>query len=533
MPKHSIIGGLSVEELQTVQEILGQCETLDRAQLFGSRAMNTHRPTSDVDLALFGIALTRNDVNSLKNAFEDSTLPYTFDLIQHETIKEPELLVHIKRRGIDVYRKGFYLSEHGEWIPEGWTNSPLNQVVSDFIDYRGKTPQKTTSGIPLITAKVVKGGRIHQTDEYIAESEYDSWMRRGIPEEGDVILTTEAPLGEVAFIPSGKIALAQRIITLRGKVGSLDNGFLKYSLQSPLMQNRLVARESGSTVSGIKSSELKVAELLHPEDFDEQKAIASVLGSLDDKIELLREQNETLEALAQTLFKRWFIDFNFPDENGNPYKDSGGGMVASELGEIPEGWEVDKLNGYISISGGGTPSTKESSYWDGEIAWSSPKDLSDRPGAFLFETNKTITSEGLGAISSGLNPTGSLLLSSRAPIGYVALADIPVAVNQGYIVFAPEQYFSNQFMFLWLKKYMSVVTNAANGSTFLEISKKAFKEIEAIIPSEEVLRGFQNIALPHFDKIRNNLIQIETLTQLRDALLPKLMKGEIRVPAEQ
>lgn len=425
--------------------------------------------------------------------------------------------------------EGFYLGEDGEWVPNGWTNLPLNQVVSDFIDYRGKTPQKTTSGIPLITAKVVKDGRVFQTEEYIAESDYDSWMRRGIPEAGDVILTTEAPLGEVAFIPEGKIALAQRIITVRGKAGELDNKFLKYSLQSPLMQYRLTARESGSTVSGIKSSELKVTELLHPEDFNEQKAIAAVLGSLDDKVELLREQNETLEGLAQTLFKRWFIDFNFPDENGNPYKDSGGKMIASELGEIPEGWKADKLDGYISISGGGTPSTKEPSYWDGEIAWSSPKDLSDRPDAFLFETNKTITSEGLGAISSGLNSVGSLLLSSRAPIGYIAFADIPVAVNQGYIVFAPEQYLSNQFMFLWLKKHMSAVTNAANGSTFLEISKKAFKEIETIIPNEGVLQGFQNLVDPLFERLNNNLIQIRTLTQLRDTLLPKLMKGEVRI----
>ena len=198
-------------------------------------------------------------------------------------------------------REGFYLSEDGEWIPDGWINTPLNQVVSDFIDYRGKTPTKTTSGIPLITAKIVKDGRVLPTQEYIAEDDYDSWMRRGIPNEGDVILTTEAPLGEVALIPIGKVALAQRIITLRGKKSILNNGYLKYSLQSPLMQHRLVARESGSTVSGIKSSELKVTKLLLPKDIIEQKAIASVLGSLDDKIELLREQNETLEALALSL----------------------------------------------------------------------------------------------------------------------------------------------------------------------------------------------------------------------------------------
>ncbi len=119
MPKYSNIGGLNSKELKKVQSILGDCENLQRAQIFGSRAINTHKTTSDVDLALFGEHLSRLDVNTLKIAFEDSLLPYTFDLVLHHTIKEPELLTHIQRRGIDVYRKGFSLSEDGEWIPEG------------------------------------------------------------------------------------------------------------------------------------------------------------------------------------------------------------------------------------------------------------------------------------------------------------------------------------------------------------------------------------------------------------------------------
>ncbi len=519
MPKYSNIGGLNSEELKKVQSILGDCENLQRAQIFGSRAINTHKTTSDVDLALFGEHLSRLDVNTLKIAFEDSLLPYTFDLVLHHTIKEPELLTHIQQRGIDIYRQGFYLSKDGEWIPEGWTNSPLNRVVSDFIDYRGKTPKKTNSGIPLVTAKVVKEGRVLQTEEFIDESEYEAWMRRGIPKNGDVILTTEAPFGEVAFIPKGKIALAQRIITLRGKTGKLNNGFLKYSLQSPLMQYRLTARESGSTVLGIKSSELKVTDLLHPEDLNEQVAIAAVLGSLDDKIELLREQNETLEALAQTLFKRWFIDFNFPDKNGNPYKNSSGKMIASELGEIPEGWKVGNFedDGFCLTMGQSPSSSSYNEDDSGTLFFQGRAEFGWR-----FPTPRLFTTE-----PSRMANEGNILLSVRAPVGDINLAMQSCCVGRGLCAM------SHQFSSYGLYKVKSLThffdQYNQEGTVFGSISKKDFQRPELLIPNDDLVSLFEQLAAPLDVKIKSNTQQTETLTQLRDTLLPKLMKGEIRV----
>ena len=223
-----------------------------------------------------------------------------------------------------------------------WKEYKLSDIA-DFIDYRGKTPKKTTSGVPLITAKIVKNGAIQEPTEYISFEDYPKWMTRGFPKVGDVVLTTEAPLGEVAQIKDASFALAQRIITIRGKAGIIDNGFLKYFLQSDIGQHRLKERETGTTVTGIKSAELKQVLISAP-DYKTQTAIADILSSLDDKIELNNKINAELEALAQTLFKQWFIDFEFPDENGQPYRSSGGKMVDSELGEIPEGWEVGCIN---------------------------------------------------------------------------------------------------------------------------------------------------------------------------------------------
>jgi type I restriction enzyme S subunit len=181
--------------------------------------------------------------------------------------------------------------------------------MAAIIDYRGKTPQKTSSGVPLITAKVVKNGRIEQPDEFIAEDDYEAWMRRGMPEPGDVVVTTEAPLGEVAQLGTERVALAQRLIALRGIPRFLDNTFLKFLMQSGDVQHQLRARASGTTVLGIRQSELRKVILTLP-PFPEQVAIAHVLGALDNKYELNLRMNEALEGVASALFKSWFVDFD-------------------------------------------------------------------------------------------------------------------------------------------------------------------------------------------------------------------------------
>jgi type I restriction enzyme, S subunit len=208
-----------------------------------------------------------------------------------------------------------------------WKDYVLEDVIDKFIDYRGKTPKKTTSGIPLVTAKIVKNGRLLEPNEYIAEEDYESWMTRGYPEINDVILTSEAPLGEVALIKNKRIALAQRIITLQTKKNICDSVFLKYYFQSNEGQASLQSRASGSTVEGIKAAELKKLEISLP-PLHEQTAIASILSSLDDKLDLLHRQNTILEKMAETLFRQWFVE------------------------EAKEEWEEVELGQLIEINGG-------------------------------------------------------------------------------------------------------------------------------------------------------------------------------------
>ena len=195
-----------------------------------------------------------------------------------------------------------------------WKTLPLEDCMAAIIDYCGKSPDKTTFGVPLVTAKIVKGGRIEKPEEFIAEADFDEWMRRGMPKPGDIVMTTEAPLGEVAQLDGRKVALAQRVITLRGKPDVLDNTFLKFLLQSNPVQEELLSRGTGTTVVGIRQSELRKVSLTLP-PLAEQKAIAAVLGALDDKIELNRRMNATLEAMARALFQSWFVDFDPARQN--------------------------------------------------------------------------------------------------------------------------------------------------------------------------------------------------------------------------
>ena len=246
-----------------------------------------------------------------------------------------------------------------------WRTLSLEDCMAAIIDYRGKSPEKTISGIPLITAKIIKNGRIEKPDEFIAEVDYDNWMSRGIPKAGDIVMTTEAPLGKAAQLDGSKVALAQRVITLRGKDGFLDQTFLKFLLQSQPVQEDLRSRATGTTVIGIRQSELRRITLTLP-SLNEQRTIAHILGTLDDKIELNRRMNEALEAIARAIFKCWFVDFDpvRAKASGEPpesicrrlrltpdllalFPDR---LVDSELGEIPEGWEVGTIGHHCYLN---------------------------------------------------------------------------------------------------------------------------------------------------------------------------------------
>lgn len=261
-----------------------------------------------------------------------------------------------------------------------------------------------------------------------------------------------------------------------------------------------------------------------------QNSITTILSCLDRKIENLRKQNETLEEIAGSIFKHWFIDFEFPNADGKPYKSSGGVMVRSELGDIPEGWNISTIGNEVETVGGGTPSTSEPTYWeDGDITWYSPTDLTRAKTLFSIDSEKKITKLGLQKSSARLFPKYSLLLTSRATIGEVTISTKDACTNQGFITIVPNLKFSIHFLYGWLLTKISTIKNLASGSTFPEISKSNFRGLDFIVPLSHILEDYEVLAEPIYKKIENNIFQVQTLIKTRDTLLPKLMSGQLRI----
>ncbi len=393
----------------------------------------------------------------------------------------------------------------------------------------------------MITAKIIKSGRIETPTEFIAVDNYDAWMRRGLPKAGDVVLTVEAPLGEVAQLGPEKVALAQRVVTLRGKAGFLDSTYLLYLLQSEDVQDQLKSRATGTTVLGIKQSELRKVPIKVP-PIPAQLEAASVLKALDDRITLLRETNATLEAIAQALFKSWFVDFDpvrakmesrtpegmdeataalFPD-----------GFEASELGEVPRGWLLQTFRDTIQIIGGGTPKTSNPDFWGGDIPWFSVVDAPGPSDVFVIDTEKHITEAGLHGSSTKLLPAGTTIISARGTVGKLALSGRSMAMNQscyGLRGKAGDTYFT----YFSATRLVQQLQQRAHGSVFDTITQETFSGVYVACPQAPVIQAFDAAVDALMARIRANLFQAQTLSSLRDTLLPRLISGQLRLPEAQ
>ncbi|MGL6380384.1 restriction endonuclease subunit S [Aeromonas hydrophila] len=418
-----------------------------------------------------------------------------------------------------------------------WPVLPLEECLDALIDYRGKTPEKTDSGIPLVTAKVIKGGRIETPNEFIAHDDYESWMRRGIPEAGDVVMTTEAPLGEVAQLGKEKVALAQRVITLRGKSGFLDNAYLLYLLQTEEMQEQLKARATGTTVLGIKQSELRKVDVRVP-PFNLQQSAAITLKALDDRITLLRETNTTLEAIAQALFKSWFVDFDPVHARARGEQPAGlspevaalfpDSFEDSELGMVPKGWRVGAFGDVCArIESGGTPKRSVPEYWGGGVPWLSSGEVRN---PIVFDTKETITDLGVRESAAKLWPQGTTVVAMYgATAGEVCLLAKPTTANQACCGLIPKSQ-TRAFMFMCARRERVALASKSSGSAQQNLNKGLIESHSLVLPPNEVLNAYEESAGALLDCWIANAQQAQTLAALRDTLLPRLISGQLRLP---
>jgi type I restriction enzyme S subunit len=423
-------------------------------------------------------------------------------------------------------------------FPDGWKLRSVEDSMKAIIDYRGKTPRKTSSGVPLITAKIVKDGRIMTPTEFIAAEGYDSWMNRGLPEPGDVVMTTEAPLGEIAQINSCKVALGQRLITLRGKPDLLNNTYLKFAMQTTFVQNQLKARATGTTVLGISQRELRKVEIPLP-PLQEQHRIAHILGTLDDKIELNRQMNETLEAIARAIFKSWFVDFDPVRAKIQGRKpdcmDSGTAALFpsafqdSALGQIPKGWEVDQVKNRASrIQYGFTQSASEKPVGPKflRITDIASRKLNWASVPFCHITEKDHDKYKLQEGDILVARTGATTGAN------IYIVDPPDAVFASYLVRIQFHDLSIGRVvgeFMSSQAYDNYVASCIGGSAQPNANAQLLSAVEFVFPPLEIAKRFYE-KVHALDKRRAaNDRQSVTLSQIRDTLLPKLLSGEIRV----
>ncbi|WP_418326497.1 restriction endonuclease subunit S [Segatella sp.] len=410
-----------------------------------------------------------------------------------------------------------------------WKEVRLGDVceIKHGFAYKGKYFSDTPTCDILVTPGnfTLSGGfKLDKPKFYNGPVEKDYILSKG-----DLIVTMTDlsknidTLGYSALVPEVKgltFHHNQRIGLVENIANNVDKYFLYWIMRTPAYQSFIATHSSGTTVhhtspKGIGNYVFKLPPL------DDQRRIASILSSLDRKIELNNKINADLEEMAQAIFKNWFVDFE-------PFKD--GKFVDSELGMIPEGWKVGRLDEIADVVGGSTPSKAKPEYYTQKgIAWLTPKDLSNHPAVYTSRGVIDITEEGYNSTSTKLMPKGTILFTSRAPIGYISIAQNDICTNQGFKSLVPKKA-GTCFLYCFLKYVTPEIENKSTGSTFKEASGSLMKSLQVIMPEQKVFEDFETIVSPLFARIESLEKENSRLSLLRDTLLPRLMSGELEVP---
>lgn len=312
----------------------------------------------------------------------------------------------------------------------------------------------------------------------------------------------------------------------------LNGKYLNAFLHTSYMQKYFSFNASGSGQRYTLSTEaLNAIQLILP-TLEEQERIGNLFSLLDRKISLNRSINEELERMAKEIYDYWFVQFEFPDANGRPYKSSGGKMVYNPVlkREVSEGWEVKRLSSVCDIFNGATPSTKDESNYGGDIIWITPKDLSDQKSKFTFHGERNITQKGFSSCSTHMLPKGTILMSSRAPIGLVSIASNELCTNQGFKNLVPKEIIDNAYLYYYIKMHIKQIEQLGTGTTFKEVSREDLVKFPILyISNRNLYKKWYSFVKPIFDKQSTLCQEIEELTKQRDELLPLLMNGQVEV----
>lgn len=324
----------------------------------------------------------------------------------------------------------------------------------------------------------------------------------------------------------GKFNAYQRTYVITAKQG-YDIEYIYYNLKINLQNLKKMAQGSQT-----KFLTMQILDGFQIEDIPihEQKKVTEILTCIDKKIENNNKINAELESIAKTIYDYWFLQYEFPNENGQPYKFSGGEMVWNEelKKEIPKGWEDGTVEDVGEIVAGGTPSTEHPEYYcKNGIAWITPNDLSNLSDKYITHGERDISEIGLTNSSAKLMPKGTVLLTSRAPIGYIGIAINEVCTNQGFKSVVPNKKYGSEFIYYTIQKMVAYLRSLGTGSTFTEISKNIIAQVKIVLPEKNVVNKFEKIISEISSQRRISEEENRELVSLRNFLLPLLMNGQV------
>ena len=389
---------------------------------------------------------------------------------------------------------------------------PLTELLSFVVDNRGKTVPTAPSGHKLIATNCVTNNAlfpVYEKIRYLSEETYQTWFRAH-PIPGDILFVNKGTPGRVCLVPDPvDFCIAQDMIALRADESKIYPKYLFAVLRSREIQQQIYNTNVGDVIPHFKKQFLDQLLIPIPER-SIQESIGDLYYVLSLKAERNKKINDNLEQQAQSYFQELFVDNASPE------------------------WTTGTISDLGTVVGGSTPSKAKPEYYtESGIAWITPKDLSINKSKFVFHGENDITELGLRNSSASLMPEGTVLFSSRAPIGYIAIAAGEVTTNQGFKSVVPKPEIGTPFVYFFLKNTLPVIEGMASGSTFKEVSGSTMKNVSAVIPDAETLAKFSDFCAPIFAQQRILEEQNQSLATLRDNLLPKLMSGEIDVSAVQ
>ena len=402
-----------------------------------------------------------------------------------------------------------------------WKKVPISSICEGIYEGPHATPPSCESGayylgIPALTSD----GQIDFSKvPRICEKDFKKWTKRVTPKYGDIVFTNEATLNLYARIPKDFYGcLGRRLGLVRPLQDKVDVDYLFYYFFSPYWRKVIALKKvSGSTVERILMKKFPHFPVLLP-PLNIQNKIASILSDYDNLIENNNKRIRLLEQMAENLYKEWFVRFRFPGHEKAEFENG-----------LPKGWKIEKIGNVSETIGGGTPSTENPAYWDGDIKWVTPSDITSKNSLPLLKVEGRISEEGLKKSSAKLLPPYTILMTSRASIGYFGIAPFEVCTNQGFISIIPQKENLRMFMLYMLKSRKDEIIANANGATFLEISKGRFRKMNMVVPIDSVLDSFENKARTIFEEIMKIEQQNQILSRQRDLLLPRLMSGKLEV----